>query len=101
MKKRLWAKASAFALAASLAAPHAVLAQDDDDDVIIVTGSFIKKKNQADLPSPLQTVGAGDIADIGAQNLADVTQTLTIDTGAQNNPDAFTQNATVGTSNIN
>jgi len=101
VNKRLWAKASAFALAASLATPQAVLAQDDGDDVIVVTGSFIKKKNQSDLPSPLQTVGAEDIADIGAQNLADVTQTLTINTGAQNNPDAFTQNATVGTSNIN
>ena len=99
MKKRLWAKASAFALAAAVAAPHVAVAQDDD--VIIVTGSFIKKKNQADLPSPLQTVGSSDIADIGAQNIADVTQTLTINTGAQNNPDAFTQNATTGTSNIN
>ncbi len=99
MKKRLWAKASAFALAAAVSAPHTAIAQDDD--VIIVTGSFIKKKNQADLPSPLQTVGSSDIADIGAQNIADVTQTLTINTGAQNNPDAFTQNATTGTSNIN
>ena len=99
MKNRLWSKASAFALCAALAAPHTALAQDDD--VIIVTGSFIKKQNQADLPSPLQTVGAGDIDDIGAQNIADITQTLTINTGAQNNPDAFTQNATTGTSNIN
>jgi len=99
MKKTLWAKASAFALAAAVGAPHIAVAQDDD--VIIVTGSFIKKKNQADLPSPLQTVGASDIDDIGAQNIADVTQTLTINTGAQNNPDAFTQNATTGTSNIN
>ncbi|MEL7487401.1 MAG: hypothetical protein AAGJ87_09335, partial [Pseudomonadota bacterium] len=62
MKNRLWAKASAFALCAALAAPHAALAQDDD--VIIVTGSFIKKRSQADLPSPLLSVGAEDIKDI-------------------------------------
>jgi len=77
------------------------MAQTSTDDVIIVTGSFIKKKNQSDLPSPLQTIGASNIKDIGAQNIADITQTLTINTGAQNNPDAFTQNATTGTSNIN
>ena len=101
MKHRLWAKASLVALAAATAAPQYAAAQDDGGDVIVVTGSFIGKKSQADLPSPLQTVGAGDIDDIGAQNIADVTQTLTINTGAQNNPDAFTQNATTGTSNIN
>ena len=87
----------------SLAIPSAIAtAQDgEEDDTIVVTGSFIKRKNQADLPSPLQTVGASDINDIGAQNIGDITQTLTINTGAQNNPDAFTQNATTGTSNIN
>ncbi|MEO1042571.1 MAG: TonB-dependent receptor [Pseudomonadota bacterium] len=75
------------------------MAQSQDE--IIVTGSFIKKKNQSDLPSPLQTVTAANIDSIGAQNIGDITQTLTINTGAQNNPDAFTQNATAGTSNIN
>lgn len=99
MRKTLAVKASAIALAAAIAAPQVAHAQSDD--VIIVTGSFIKKQNQADLPSPLSTVGSGDIEDIGAQNIADITQTLTINTGAQNNPDAFTQNATTGTSNIN
>lgn len=98
MRKGLALRASFIALAGALAAPQAVVAQED---TIIVTGSFIKKKNQADLPSPLQTVGSEDIADIGAVNIADITQTLTINTGAENNPDAFTQNATTGTSNIN
>ncbi len=103
MNNRLWARASAVALAVAVAAPApAALAQPADDaDVVIVTGSFIKRKSQADLPSPLQTVGAGDIEDIGAQNIGDITQTLTINTGAENNPDAFTQNATTGTTNIN
>ncbi|MEO0880494.1 MAG: TonB-dependent receptor, partial [Pseudomonadota bacterium] len=100
MSKRLLAKSSFVAIAAALAAPVAPAAMAQDDE-IVVTGSFIKRKNQADLPSPLQTVDAGNIEDIGAQNIADITQTLTINTGAQNNPDAFTQNATTGTSNIN
>ena len=98
MKSSYLVKASAVALAMAVAAPQAALAQSDE---IIVTGSFIKKKNQADLPSPLSTVGSSDIENIGAQNIGDITQTLTINTGAQNNPDAFTQNATTGTSNIN
>ena len=68
---------------------------------VIVTGSLIRRQSQADLASPLDTVTSVDIANIGAQNLADLTQTLTINTGAQNNPDAFTQGGTTGTSNIN
>ena len=99
MRKGLALRASMIALGCAAFASQTAVAQDDD--VIIVTGSFIKKQNQADLPSPLQTVGSEEIGDIGAVNIADITQTLTINTGAQNNPDAFTQNATTGTSNIN
>ncbi len=99
MRKGLALRASMIALGCAAFAPQGAIAQNDD--VIIVTGSFIKKQNQADLPSPLQTVGSEEIDDIGAVNVADITQTLTINTGAQNNPDAFTQNATTGTSNIN
>ncbi|MEM1192129.1 MAG: TonB-dependent receptor [Pseudomonadota bacterium] len=87
--------------AASICLPATQAMAQEADDEIVVTGSFIKRKNQADLPSPLQTIGANDINDIGALNIGDITQTLTINTGAQNNPDAFTQNATTGTSNIN
>ncbi|MEL6323763.1 MAG: TonB-dependent receptor [Pseudomonadota bacterium] len=68
---------------------------------VVVTGSFIRRQSQADLASPLDTVSDVDIGNIGAQNIADLTQTLTINTGAQNNPDAFTQGGTTGTSNIN
>lgn len=102
MKRGLTAGVSAIALIATSAAPQTSFAQAAGaGDTIVVTGSFIRRQNQADLPSPLQTVGASDIKDIGANNIADVTQTLTINTGAQNNPDAFTQNATTGTTNIN
>jgi len=102
MKRGLTASVSAIALIATTAAPQTSFAQAAGaDDTIVVTGSFIRRQSQADLPSPLQTVGQSDIKAIGANNFADVTQTLTINTGAQNNPDAFTQNATTGTTNIN
>ncbi len=75
--------------------------ESGDDNEIIVTGSFIRRQSQADLASPLATVDSGAIADIGAQNIGEITQSLTINSGAQNNPDAFTQGGTTGTSNIN
>ncbi len=105
-------KLSCAAAAFAFASP--VLAQDqdasgdsdtaaeaEDENVIVVTGSFIRRQSQADLASPLATVDAGAINDIGAQNIGEITQSLTINSGAQNNPDAFTQGGTTGTSNIN
>ena len=71
------------------------------EDEVIVTGSFIKRKSQADLASPLAVIGSADVDAIGAQSIADITQTLTFNTGSQNNPDAFNQNTTTGTANIN
>ena len=68
---------------------------------VVVTGSFIRRPDQSSLASPISVVGAPEISAIGAQSIADITQTLTINTGAQNNPDAFTQNGTTGTANIN
>lgn len=73
----------------------------DDDNVIIVTGSLIRRPQQEDSPAPIAVLGSEDIATIGAKNVAQITQTLTTNTGAQNNPDAFTQGTTTGTSNIN
>ena len=113
MKKAYFTGASLFALASLAMVP--AYAQDnpvtlqadqtDDDEktlnTVVVTGSFIRRQSQADLASPIDTVDNVDLANIGAQNIADLTQTLTINTGAQNNPDAFTQGGTTGTSNIN
>lgn len=76
-------------------------AEQGEENTILVTGSRIRRQSQADIASPLATIGSEAISDIGAQNIADITQTLTINTGAQNNPDAFTQGGTTGTSNIN
>ena len=42
-----------------------------------------------------------DLAATGANDVGDVIEDLTINTGSQNNPDAFTQNFTTGTSNVN
>ncbi|TNE67917.1 MAG: TonB-dependent receptor [Alphaproteobacteria bacterium] len=81
-------------------------AQDDADssfeiEEVVVTGTYLKGKNQFSSPSPIAVIGAEDLSQIGASNIADLVQTLTINNGAQNNPDAFTQNGTTGTSNFN
>jgi iron complex outermembrane recepter protein len=91
------------ALAASLmgAVPGQSFAQDDAIEEVVVTGSYIRRRSQIDSPSPISVLGSEYIENIGAKSIADVTQTLTINTGAQNNPDAFTQNFSTGTSNIN
>ena len=68
---------------------------------IIVTGSYIRRESQFDSPSPLTTIGFEDIADLGVNEISDIIERLTINTGSQNNPDAFTQNASTGTTNIN
>lgn len=103
MKKINWLKSSSMAaVAVALAVPATgFTAANAQEDEIVVTGSFLKRQSQADLPSPIQTVGSEQIDAVGAKNIADLTQTLTINTGAQNNPDAFTQNSTTGTSSIN
>ena len=107
MKHRNILTASVLALSVALTGlpGHAQTDQADDDektlDRVVVTGSFIRRQNQADLASPISTIGSVDIGAIGAQSIADITQTLTINTGSQNNPDAFTQGGTTGTANIN
>jgi iron complex outermembrane receptor protein len=83
---------------AVLVAPAA--AQDQIEEVI-VTGSYIRRPSQFDSPSPLVNVTSDDLAATGANDIGRVLEDLTINTGSQNNPDAFTQNFTTGTSNIN
>ena len=68
---------------------------------VIVTGSYIRRESQFDSPSPLTTIGFEEIADLGVNEISDIIERLTINTGSQNNPDAFTQNASTGTTNIN
>ena len=68
---------------------------------IVVTGTYLQGRSQADNPSPTTVIGLDDFNAIGAVNVADLISTLTTNNGSQNNPDAFTQNGTVGTSNFN
>ena len=74
---------------------------DSEVEELLVTGSYIPRKNQLEQPTPIAIISSGQISDIGAKRIADITRTLTINTGAENNVDAFTQNATEGTSNVN
>ncbi|WP_371194485.1 TonB-dependent receptor plug domain-containing protein [Glaciecola sp. SC05] len=98
---------AAFVAAQLMTLPSVALAQSADEneasevELILVTGSFVRRSENFESPSPLQVVDSVAIETIGAKNIADITQTLTINTGSENSPDAFTQNATAGTSNIN
>jgi outer membrane receptor protein involved in Fe transport len=98
---------AAFVSAQLLAYPTISIAQEADEEeanqveLILVTGSFVRRSENFESPSPLAVVDSVAIDSIGAKNIGDITQTLTINTGAENTPDAFTQNATAGTSNIN
>jgi len=84
------------------AAPHSHAQEANGAlEEIVVTGSYLKGRSQADNPSPTSVIGLDDLNAIGAVNVADLISTLTINNGSQNNPDAFTQNASTGTSNFN
>lgn len=98
-----WAGFAGIAAAQAPADQNTATDQADEQAVeeIVVTGSYIRRKNQLDQPSPISVLGSEDFAAIGANQVADLTFTLTINQGAQNNPDAFTQNLTTGTENIN
>ena len=96
---------SAMTLMMAMGTSQMSFAQDSSDtqseDIVVATGTLIRRKAQEDRASPILTVSEADLSSIGAKNIADLTQTLTINTGSENNPDAFTQNVTTGTSNIN
>ncbi len=68
---------------------------------VIVTGTYIRRQSQFDTPSPLITITREDLDALGVNEISDVIEDLTINTGSENNPDAFTQNASTGTSNVN
>jgi len=112
--KRLLRSTSAIAAAGALfavahpasAQPAGAQQQQGTGDVreleeIVVTGSYIRRTTEAGAGAPLSIIDRSDIDRIGASNIKDIIQTLTINTGSQNNPDAFTQNLTTGTSNFN
>lgn len=92
--------AAAAILAIMVALPVQVAAQEQVDE-IVVTGTNIKRSSFSDLASPVQNVGKDSFDSIGAKDLRDVIDTLTINTGSQSNSDIFTAGYTTGTSNIN
>jgi outer membrane receptor protein involved in Fe transport len=75
--------------------------QGEQIEEIVVTGSYIPRVSQFDAPAPLTTIGREDLAALGVNEISEVIDDLTINTGSQNNPDAFTQNFSTGTSNVN
>jgi iron complex outermembrane recepter protein len=86
----------------TLLAPVTTLAQPQPVvDEIVVTGTYIRRPSQFDSPSPLVVLDREEIDTSGAARISEITDSLTINTGSQNNPDAFTQNLTTGTSNVN
>ena len=76
----------AATLALSAGSALAQAADDDEaaDDIeeVVVTGSYIKRKNQMDLSSPLDTVGLEDIEASGWTDLEDVAETFTFNTSS-------------------
>lgn len=97
------AKKISIAVALALSIPQLSNAQGDDKIIeeVIVTGSYLSNIRQSEVASPTTVLGEDHLNNIGAANIGDLVQNLTINNGSQNNPDAFTQNATVGTSNFN
>lgn len=70
-------------------------------DEIRVTGSYRPANLSAPSIGPVLTVDRDDLQSIGATAFADLVGVLTINTGAENSPDAFTQSTTSGTASVN
>lgn len=98
-------KSTSALVALSFVASEVSLAQDIDTDnntdTIYVTGSFIKKRSQENSASPLNVVGRSDLSAQGLNNIGDIARNMTFNAGAEINTDAFTQNFSTGTTNIN
>ena len=74
--------------------------QEDIIEEIVVTGSYIKTSSKSDA-SPVDVIFREEIEGIGAFLASDITKNLSINSGSENNTDAFTSGNTQGTSNIN
>ena len=69
---------TAVSVLLSFSSFHVQAASDDEAiEEIVVTGSYIKRRNQQDLSSPLNTVGLEDIEANGWTDLEDVAETFT------------------------
>ena len=87
----------------AMAVASASMAQEEANgpvEEVIITGSFIKgtPENNA---SPVEVLDSTFIENSGALTVGELTQKLSISSGAENNPDSFTAGETQGTSNVN
>ena len=97
--------ATAFSAALAAALPVATFAQSLSDDKgpveeILITGSFIKSTGE-DEASPVEVLDNTYIENSGAVNIVELTSRLAVNSGSENNPDAFTAGETQGTANVN
>ncbi|MDA5192635.1 TonB-dependent receptor plug domain-containing protein [Govanella unica] len=84
--------------------PAAKNGTGDDSAIIeqvLVTGTYIKRKSQLDSPAPLSIIDGADLAQQGFTSASDAARFMTINSGSELNSDAFTQNFSTGTANIN
>lgn len=66
-----------FIACLSLWTPGTLFAADAEIEEVVVTGSYIKRKNQADFPSPVNTVTLEDMKANGWSDMEDVAETFT------------------------
>ena len=89
-----------FLLTTFLCLSQFSFAQQEVIEEIVVTGSYIKTSSKNDT-SPVDIILRDEIEGIGAFLASDITKNLSINSGSENNTDAFTSGSTQGTSNIN
>ncbi|MDG1654421.1 MAG: TonB-dependent receptor, partial [Luminiphilus sp.] len=82
-------------LTANLLLANTALAQDDNSNLeeVVITGSYIKGSG-TDEASPVEVLDSDYIQKQGALTIGELTQKLSVSTGAENNPDSFTSGST-------
>lgn len=101
MTKHLFYCSTVCCMAMLLSGPAGAQGSDEGIEEVVVTGSFIKRQDQSDMTSPIQTLGSNDLGDAAAFVPSDIVATLTTNNGAQNQSDGFNQTFSIGTTNIN
>ena len=82
--------------------PQALAASQDDEVIeeVVVTGSYLKR-TAADSPSPLSVIGAAQIEDLGAADVAEVIASLPWQSGSQTRASTFQGEGADGRNSIN
>ena len=82
--------------------PRAFGASPDDEVIeeVVVTGSYLKR-TAADSPSPLSVIGAAQIEDLGAADVAEVIASLPWQSGSQTRASTFQGEGADGRNSIN